>query len=193
MESKSHEYLRRLDSSFYMGNATVHWSHTIDQRRTGWLTSDFHSRFRELLLHVGYTYHVWTLAYSLMPDHFHILWFGVDESSDQKLATTWLRREANKALKSAGDSQTRLQKQPYDHVLRPQETDRFSIEKVASYLWENPTRAGLSFSNSSGPFIGSVIPGSTRLSWHGEIVPPYFWEKFWSHRSRAIASQEKRT
>lgn len=190
MESERYNYLRRLDPSFYQANATVHWTHTIDQRRTGWLTSDFHSGFREMLLHVSYTYHVWTLAYTLMPDHFHVLWFGVSENADQKLATAWLRREENKAFKSVSDSEIRLQKQSYDHVLRPHESDRFSIEKVARYLWDNPSRAEISMSDTCEPFIGSVIPGSTGLSWQGKAVPDAFWEKFWMHRSRALPSKK---
>ena len=191
MESDEHDYLRRLDSSFYRANATVHWTHTIDQRRTGWLTANFHSGFREMLLHVGYTYRVWTLAYTLMPDHFHVLWFGADEDSDQKLATASLRREVNKRLKSGAESEIRLQKQPYDHVLRPHECDRFSIEKVAQYLWDNPSRAGIACLEFEGPFIGSVIPGSVSLSWQGEIAPDNYWEKYWLHRSRKLSLEEE--
>ncbi|MEM1444325.1 MAG: hypothetical protein AAGF67_18405, partial [Verrucomicrobiota bacterium] len=100
--SDEHDYLRRLDDSFYRGDTFVHWTHTIEDRKRGWLTSDFHSIFRELLFHAEAKFGVTTLAYVLMPDHFHLLWKSNSEDSDQKRATPWLRRRVNPLLIESG-------------------------------------------------------------------------------------------
>ncbi len=54
-----HGCLRRLAAANYRGTAAVHWSMTIDGRRTGWLDAADHAAVRELLLH--------TLARYLIP------------------------------------------------------------------------------------------------------------------------------
>ncbi len=165
------DYLRRLDDSFYRGDAFVHWTHTIDERKRGWLTSEFHRDFRELLLHASAKFEVCALAYALMPDHIHLLWRGMNEASDQKRATPWLRRRVNRLLSPSG---CRLQQQAYDHVLRPQEKDRFALEQVAHYIWANPEQAGM---GESWPYRGSMIPGNVEMSWTGEM-PDDFWERW---------------
>jgi len=38
-------------SETYRGFASVHWTMTVDHRRTGWLDERFHLQLRELLLH----------------------------------------------------------------------------------------------------------------------------------------------
>ena len=45
-EDLHHGHMKRLSPEFYRGQAFVHWSMTIDGRRTGWLTDAFHLRFR---------------------------------------------------------------------------------------------------------------------------------------------------
>ena len=36
-----HKRLKRLDRAWYRGRSFVHWSMTMADRRTGWLTSSF--------------------------------------------------------------------------------------------------------------------------------------------------------
>ena len=52
---------------------------------------------------------------------------GASKESDQKLSTKWLRRRLNALLK---EQNFELQRQGYDHVLRPDERDRFAFEKT---------------------------------------------------------------
>ncbi|QEG33506.1 hypothetical protein Pr1d_07700 [Bythopirellula goksoeyrii] len=37
MNNKRHDYLKRLPLEYYRGQAYVHWSLTMEDRRTGWL------------------------------------------------------------------------------------------------------------------------------------------------------------
>ncbi len=44
-----HSYLKRLPPEYYRGQAYVHWSLTIQDRKQGWLKPVTLYRFRELL------------------------------------------------------------------------------------------------------------------------------------------------
>jgi hypothetical protein len=43
--------LRRLAPEYYRGQAYVHWSLTMDDRKTGWLVPIFYYKYREILTH----------------------------------------------------------------------------------------------------------------------------------------------
>ena len=45
--------LPRLEKHFYQRHAVVFWTNTLEERARGWLTKDFHSTFREIMLHVA--------------------------------------------------------------------------------------------------------------------------------------------
>jgi len=90
-----------------------------------------------------------------MPDHIHLVWSGVEISSDQLAATTWLRRRLNGWLKPGGQ---RLQKQAYDRVLRESDRDRFAFEKLIAYLFANPVRGGFIADRPKGPGGRGEIP-----------------------------------
>ena len=64
--------LPRLSREWYRGRAAVFWTHTMEDRATGWLDAGFHGQFREVLLHVCARYAVACPAYVLMPDHWHV-------------------------------------------------------------------------------------------------------------------------
>lgn len=46
-----HDYLKRLPPEPYRGQAYVHWSMTLQDRKTGWLIPIFYYKFREILTH----------------------------------------------------------------------------------------------------------------------------------------------
>jgi len=178
MEKQTRDHLRRLDKSFYRSLATVHWIHSIDQRRTGWLERDFHVSFRESLTHAAFLFGVWCPAYCLMPDHIHLVWSGTSEKSDQLLATRWLRRRVNSALAARS---FQLQKQAYDRVLRPEERERFAFEKMLGYVLANPQRAGLEEEDTLQPrwqWRGAILPGYPELSWSG-TPESISWDLYW--------------
>ena len=71
------DYLRRLSPEHYRGQAYVHWSMTMDDRKTGWLIPIFYYKFREILTHTVFRYALCCPIYCCMPDHIHLLWVGI--------------------------------------------------------------------------------------------------------------------
>jgi len=174
VETEDQSYLRRLEAENYRNLAIVHWTHAMKDRKKGWLTAEFHQRFRELLLHAGGKYAAWCPAYCLMPDHFHLIWMGISEGTDQKLATQWLRREVNRELRQADAI---LQRQAYDRILRNSERDQFAFEKLIGYVMDNPLRAGLVEESADWPFRGSILPGYPSV--FRSAGDEDYWERFW--------------
>ncbi len=127
-DTSPQDHLPRLGAGAYRGKAIVHWTLTVHQRSCGWLNDDFHARFRWLLLHGCARYQTACPVYCLMPEHAHLLVVGWTPAADQRLFMPWLRRHTNALLKSTG---RRWQKQAYDHVLRPQEADRYAFQSLA--------------------------------------------------------------
>jgi len=79
-------HLHRLEAGFYRGDAIVHWSLTMLNRKQGWLNGLFYYRFREILTHTAFRYAIACPIFCLMPDHLHMVWMGVlcsDERQDQ--------------------------------------------------------------------------------------------------------------
>jgi putative transposase len=95
---RDHDYLKRLPAEHYRGQTYVHWSMTIDERKKGWLVPIFHYKFREILTHTMFRYGLSCPIYCCMPDHLHLLWIGILESSDQRNAIKFLRRQMSPIL-----------------------------------------------------------------------------------------------
>ena len=180
---QEHDYLRRLPSAAYQGDAFVHWSMTIEDRKTGWLIPIFYYKFREVLTHAAFRYGFCCPMYCCMPDHIHLLLLGVRPKCDQRSAVRFLRMQLNVPLERLG---ARLQKQPYDHVLREGERQGAAFEAVAEYIARNPERAGLVKVNDykAYPYTNCLMPGYPDMSPWSEN----YWENFWS-----LYSQMKKT
>jgi REP element-mobilizing transposase RayT len=168
------DYLKRLPAAAYRGQAYVHWSMTMEDRRTGWLIPIFYYKFRELLTHTAYRYGLSCPIYCCMPDHIHLLWVGIADSCDQRHAIRFLRRQLNAVLDKLG---AQLQSQPFDHVLREEDRNRDGFEAVAEYIARNPERAKLVAPDGYRDYkcTGCLIPG------YPELNPwlPDYWERFW--------------
>ncbi len=180
-ESRSHErqrvdhgkrqkHLPRLPTECYRGHAFVHWTPTIEERATGWLTSTFHQKWHFCLLHTCARYHLACPAYVLMPDHMHLIWLGLSCESDQRLAIEFLRRQLRPALSPAV-----WQQQAHDHLLRDEERKCSAFINVANYILENPVRAELARSPADYPFLGCCVPGYPEL----DVRTADYWERFW--------------
>jgi REP element-mobilizing transposase RayT len=169
-----HDYLRRLPAEYYRGQAFVHWSLTIDQRKTGWLLPEFHGKFREILTHAGFRYGFCTPIYCCMPDHFHMLWTGILDRCDQRTAMRFFRRHLNSNLEVFGAT---LQLQGYDHVLREEERDRTAFETIADYIARNPERQRIVPADGFAeyPFTGCLMPGYPEL----RPFQAGYWQRFW--------------
>lgn len=170
----AHDYLRRLPPEFYRGRAYVHWSMTIDERRTGWLIPIFYYKFREILTHTAFRYGLACPIYCCMPDHLHLLWVGFSEKCDQRVAARFFRQQLNIPLARLGYE---LQRQPHDHVLRDEDRQETAFGAVAEYLARNPERAGLVPVDGyrAYQYTGCLVPGYPDLSPWQEG----YWELFW--------------
>src|SRR5262245_58348317 len=89
------DYLRRLPAEYYRGQASVHWSMTMEGRKTGWLTPTFYYKFREVLTHTLFRYGLCCPIYCCMLDHVHLLLIGVLDGSDQRNAIKFFRTHLN--------------------------------------------------------------------------------------------------
>lgn len=174
-----HDYLRRLAAAHYRGTAAVHWSLTMAERRTGWLDAAHHAAIRELLLHTLARYHLACPTYCLMPDHGHFLWLGTSPLTDQRKAMAFFRRHWNLRLRDTG---CELQIQGYDHVLREEEREHGAFAAVATYIMENPVRAGLADDWRAYPYSGAVVVGRPELDPRAEDL----WERFWRHWNSVV-------
>ena len=167
-------YLKRLPAAYYRGQAYMHWSMTMEDRRTGWLIPVFHYKFREILTHTMFRFGLCCPIYCCMPDHIHLLWMGIFDGSDQRNAAKYFRRQLNSVLEKFG---AHLQQQPYDHVLREEERKQTAFENVVEYIAQNPERAGLVNEDCfrEYPYTDCLVPGYPELKlWQED-----FWERFW--------------
>ncbi len=142
-------------------------------RHTGWLDPKFYYRFRELLTHSQFRFAIACPIFCLMPDHVHLMWMGILDSSDQKLAMRHLRRRLNETLSRIGFE---LQDQPYDHVLREDERQEAAFIETCEYIARNPERAALVGVDQYAdyPYSGCLIPGYPEL----RPFEPDFWTRF---------------
>lgn len=183
MESPSpagHDFLRRLGVGAYQGNAIVHWTMTVADRKQGWLDQSAHALWREVLLHTLARYRLAAPVYCLMPDHAHLLMVRLGARSDQRRALCFLRRYTAGMFAPAGG--TGWQKQAYDHVLRNTGRERGAFQTMAHYIVQNPVRAGLSSAAEEWSFSGSLEPGWPEMDWR----MPDYWARWWRIYLQAV-------
>ncbi len=172
------DHLNRLAQEYYQGESVVHWSLTLRDRQSGWLNGLFYYRFRELLTHTSFRYGIACPMFCLMPDHFHMVWMGLFEESDQLLAMRHFRKSVNESLARIG---VELQDQAYDHVLSDGEKQEQAFRDVCEYISRNPERAGLVELDGykEYPFTGCLVPG------YPQLRP--FEATFWNELDRVIS------
>jgi len=167
------DHLKRLPRAYYQNDAIVHWTLTILNRRTGWLTVPFLYRYRELLTHTMFRYGLTCPIFCLMPDHIHMVWMGIVEGSDQLNAMKHFRTRCDKSLERIGYS---LQDQAFDHVLKNEERRDAEFRNLCEYIARNPERAGLIKNDDFAkyPYSGCLVPGYPEL----RPFEPDFWGRF---------------
>jgi len=172
------KHLPRLEPESYRGQAYVHWTFTIQDRRTGWLIPMFNYKFRELLTHAAFRYAISCPIYCQMPDHIHLVWMGIHDQSDQLKASKFFRKQLRGPLGTLGFE---MQHQPFDHVLRDDERLESSFENLVEYVARNPERKGLVPRDGfrEYKYSGSLIPGYPELDWRQDD----FWPRFWRTHS----------
>jgi hypothetical protein len=109
-----------------------------------------------------------------MPDHIHMLWIGVCDSCDQRIAMRYFRKQMNLVLGKVG---VQFQLQPYDHVLSENDRKHDAFESVAEYIVRNPERRGLVPVDGYATYRYSdcLIPGYPDL----KLFQSDFWPRMW--------------
>ncbi|HEX2860255.1 MAG TPA: hypothetical protein VHN79_01390, partial [Lacunisphaera sp.] len=129
-------------------------------------------------LHVAVRESLYCPIYTLMPDHAHLLWMGLNEGSDRRLGTQFLRRQLAPFLKPF-----LWQHQPFDCVLRADERQPQALAATINYIAENPVRANLVNDAKEWRFTGSVVPGYPQL----HPLAEDFWGKYWRFYTAMVA------
>ena len=184
---KEFKHLSRLELPHYCGQAYVHWTYTIQDRRTGWLKPIFYYKFRELLTHALFRYSLVCPIYCLMPDHIHMVWIGFSDQSNQVNATRFLRKQVGIVLGKLGH---KFQHQAYDRVLKEDQRQESNFNDLVEYIARNPERAKLIPADQfrSYPYSDCLLPGYPELKlWQND-----FWPRFWRIYS-FLRQQEKAT
>ena len=174
MNEQRHKYLKRLPPEYYRERAYVHWSLTMEDRKTGWLVPIFYYKYREILTHTAFRFGLCCPIYCCMPDHIHMLWVGILEECDQRITMRYFRKQLTPVLETL---KAKLQLQPYDHVLREEEREKNAVETVAEYITRNPERQKLVPSDGYAvyPYSGCLVPGYPEL----KPFETGYWERFW--------------
>ncbi len=172
------KHLKRLSPEHYRGQAVVHWTLTMRNRRTGWLKTAFYYWFRELLTHTCFRYGVVVPIFCLMPDHFHLVWMGLLDGSDQRRAMRHFRKAVDESLRRIGFE---LQDQAFDSVFKEEERTDASLRNACEYIARNPERAGLVPVDGyrQYPFTGCLVPG------YPELRP--FDDGYWDSLDRTVS------
>lgn len=167
------DHLRRLPREHYQADAIVHWTLTTVDRKQGWLSAPLLYRFRELLTHTLFRYGLACPMFCLMPDHFHMVWMGLRDGSDQLNAMKHFRPRCNESLNRLGFE---LQDQAYDHVFTKEERRDTEFRNVCEYIARNPERAGLVERDkfASYSFTGCLVPGYPEL----RPFDADYWDRF---------------
>lgn len=93
------------------------------------------------------------LAYTIMPNHVHMVFTSLPDGEDAYYALPWImhrlkRRSAWNANTVLGRQGTFWQREFYDHYAR----DGREVERIVGYVLENPVKAGLAASREEWPW-----------------------------------------
>jgi REP element-mobilizing transposase RayT len=162
--------LKRLSPLFYHGKSYVHWTFTMQDRKTGWLTDAHHQVLRRILFQWLVRYHQCCPVYCLMPDHAHFVFVGLNDHADQMSLVRELSREWNHYLHPVS-----LSLQAYDNVLKEEDRAKDAFPDLIHYILQNPVRKELVSDWQAWPYSGAILPGYPNL----DPRKDYFWENFW--------------
>jgi len=115
------------------------------------------------------------VAYCFMPDHVHLLVYGLAESADLRAFVAGFKQATGFAYRRQHDRHL-WQPGYFDRVLRDDE----STEAVARYVLENPVRAGLAGQLGEYGLAGSDLYDLQGLlsAWDGRTkVLRYSWSR----------------
>ncbi len=146
-------HLAKFPSEYYRGETNGLWTLVSLKRRSLEWDATAHAQWRELLLHTCHRYSLAVPAYCLMPDHLHLVFCGLTDCSDQRIAAQFLRTHLE------GD----WEHQWHDRMLR-RRTGPGGVESACAYVMNNPVKAALVPQGEDWPWSGTLIPGYPTLS-----------------------------
>ena len=131
-------------------------------------------KFRELLTHTMFRYGLCCPIFVLMPDHFHMMWMGIVDGSDQLPAMKHFRTRLNETLNVLNQE---LQSQAYENALIDDDRKEVAFHDVCEYIARNPERAGLiEVDQFAGyKFSSCIVPGYPEMKFFADD----FWTRFW--------------
>jgi putative transposase len=172
VESRTMEFRRkniRLPADQYRGRRVYFLTLCCYQRRPFFRNIRFAKWLvREIEKHAAahrFALHAWTV----MPDHVHILFEGVDHGCDLLTLTSRLKRRTSTVVRMRRNVKL-WQGKFYDHILRTSD----SMDGVAWYIWMNPVRKGLCSAVEEYPFSGSAT-----IEWRRVSRPNTEWRPPW--------------
>lgn len=168
-ESNPRRKVHRLPAPSYRG-AKCHFVTICCHHRNNFFVDDGLVRTLENAFNEACAAHCFNIySYCFMPNHFHALLIGLNESADLLAAMRTFKGIAAARVRSVGI--TRLwQKGFYDHIVRGEE----SLNRVSWYILMNPVRAGFVDKASRWPFSHCALPG-----WKKELAPEDFYLPPW--------------
>ncbi|HKV28791.1 MAG TPA: transposase [Candidatus Acidoferrales bacterium] len=104
-------------------------------------------------------------AYCVMPDHAHVLTFGLDTTSDLLRFVKRLKQRTGYEFRKRFHREL-WQKKFHDHILRQNEL----VPSIAAYIWMNPVRKKLCRDASEYLHSGSFV-----LDWKKAPQPAKSW------------------
>ena len=185
-------YLRRLPSENYCGQAYVHWSLTISERATGWLKPITLYKFRELLTHSTFRYGFCCPIFCLVSDHLHMMWVGILDEADQLRAMRHFQKSMNPVLQAFG---CQLQNQAYDNVLKDDERQESLFEGTCEYIARNAERKELVPKDGYAhyKYSGCIVPGYSELKPFERDLWSRFWRTYSYLRKNGLIRKQDRT
>ena len=143
-------HTHHLPYSCYRGEICVAITACVQPRRPIFINSDIVTTFVKILEDAVLRNSCVVPVYCFMPDHFHLMTKGLQETSDfwramlrfKQITGFWLSKH----------SSIRWQDNFYDHVLRRDE----DFANQVRYIVNNPVRRGLVKNWQDYPFTGSI-------------------------------------
>ena len=108
-------------------------------------------------------------AYSVMPDHVHVLVGGFVENCDLLGFMSAFKQKTGFAFKKSL-GRPLWQSKYYDYILRKAD----ELESVATYIWLNPVRKNLCVAPQDYAYSGSQT-----IDWKARCAPAYCWTPPW--------------
>ncbi|MGV3614481.1 MAG: transposase [Fimbriimonas sp.] len=148
MREKKH----RLPDAAYVGQRAVSFTGCETDRRAVFASAAVVSALVPLLGEAASGEGCIVPIYCFMPDHFHILMFGLHDGSRPKVAMERFKHMAGSWAHYNPEVGIHLQRNFYDRIVRRSEGYAASVRYIAL----NPVRAGLAPDIESWPYTGSI-------------------------------------